>query len=285
MKNSFPTNSGLLATVRRRGAHRRRGLTLLEAILAVAILGMAMASLGTLVTIGARSAEKARDGTTAQLICESVMSQVVSGALPAEAVGLSQYFEDEPLWLYSVAIQPIPQTGTAELPLIEVRVLVQQSPDLSVQPIVYEMVRWMPDPTIVGVSQEETTEDAPFNGGALMIFPFSHSIPLSGGESRRSAYTLLELLLALALSALIMMAIGLALDLHLRSLERHRGQLEEAQLARAILRHIANDLRGAVRYEPPDLSGAMGVRRWRQRCRHVFIGWRRRWHRRWWNWR
>jgi hypothetical protein len=73
--------------------------------------------------------------------------------------------------------------------------------------------------------------------------------------SARGGYTLLELILALSLSALIMMAIGMALDLHLRALNTHSADLEDAQIARAVLRHIADDLRGAIRYEPPDLSG------------------------------
>ena len=74
------------------------------------------------------------------------------------------------------------------------------------------------------------------------------------GAHRRRGLTLLELLLALALSVLILAAVGMAIDLQLRTLETRRTYLEEAQLARAILRMIADDLRNAVLHQPQDFS-------------------------------
>lgn len=75
----------------------------------------------------------------------------------------------------------------------------------------------------------------------------------------RRGMTLLELILALALSALVLMAIGMAIELHFRMFDVRRTNVEEAQLARAVLRHIADDLRSAVQYEPVDLSGLEAV--------------------------
>jgi len=57
---------------------------------------------------------------------------------------------------------------------------------------------------------------------------------------------LLELILALALSALLLYAISMAVDLHLRALDVRRTNVEEAQVARAVLHMIATDLRGTV---------------------------------------
>lgn len=73
---------------------------------------------------------------------------------------------------------------------------------------------------------------------------------------RRSArgLTLLELLLALSLSVIILAAVGMAIELQLRTLETRRTYLEEAQIARAVLRMIAADLRSAVSHEPQDFS-------------------------------
>jgi len=65
-------------------------------------------------------------------------------------------------------------------------------------------------------------------------------------------FTLMEVMLALALSSLVLMAVGTAIDIHLRVLDSGRTKVEEAQLARAILRQIADDLRSTVRYEPDD---------------------------------
>ena len=67
--------------------------------------------------------------------------------------------------------------------------------------------------------------------------------------------TLLELILALALSVLVLMAIGMAIDMHYRMFDVRRTSIEETHVARAVLRSIADDLRTAVQYIPPDLSG------------------------------
>ena len=67
--------------------------------------------------------------------------------------------------------------------------------------------------------------------------------------------TLLELVLALALSGLLLMAVSMALHIHWKAFDVRRSRVEEAQLARAILRSIADDLRSTIRFEPPDLSG------------------------------
>ena len=71
---------------------------------------------------------------------------------------------------------------------------------------------------------------------------------------RRSAFTLLELMLALGLTTVILLAISMAIDLHLRSFDSRRKYLEESQLAREILNIIANDIRGVVQEYEQDLS-------------------------------
>jgi hypothetical protein len=63
-----------------------------------------------------------------------------------------------------------------------------------------------------------------------------------------SAFTLIEVLLTLGLSCLLMIVVGLAIDLHLRLLRTGRAEVEQAQLARAILHRISQDLHNAVQY-------------------------------------
>lgn len=72
--------------------------------------------------------------------------------------------------------------------------------------------------------------------------------------NRRSGFTLLEVILAVALTAIVVGIIAGAIDFHLRQLTVRRTHIEEAQLARAVLRQIANDLRAVVVYRPPDFS-------------------------------
>lgn len=74
----------------------------------------------------------------------------------------------------------------------------------------------------------------------------------------RSAFTLLEMLLALGLSAVVIGAIAMAVDIHWRVLDAGRRDVEEAQLARAILTRMADDIRGAVQYDPQQAEKLLG---------------------------
>ncbi|MEZ6105955.1 MAG: prepilin-type N-terminal cleavage/methylation domain-containing protein [Pirellulaceae bacterium] len=73
-------------------------------------------------------------------------------------------------------------------------------------------------------------------------------------RSPRSAFTLLEVLLALALSVLVVGAISSALYFHLRILEDQRNRVEQALVARGLLQMMANDIRSGVQYKPVDIS-------------------------------
>ncbi len=74
------------------------------------------------------------------------------------------------------------------------------------------------------------------------------------GGRRQRGYSLLELLLALSLTVIVLALANMAVEFHLRSLDKRRTQLEESQLARSILRLIADDLRGAVQHFEQDTS-------------------------------
>jgi len=75
----------------------------------------------------------------------------------------------------------------------------------------------------------------------------------------RRGLTLLELLLALAISAFLMAAVAMAMELHFRALDTRRSQVEEANLARAVLKRMADDLRGAVKYVEVDTEAIDGA--------------------------
>ena len=75
------------------------------------------------------------------------------------------------------------------------------------------------------------------------------------GLLRRGGLTLLELMLALALSTLVFMAIAMAIDVNLTAFNKRTADIEQAQLARAVLRLIADDLRGAIEESAADFSG------------------------------
>lgn len=73
-------------------------------------------------------------------------------------------------------------------------------------------------------------------------------------KKSRTAYTLLEVTLALALTAVILGLIGMAIHVHLGVADKSRGQVDEAQLARTLLQLIAEDLRNAVPFTPGQSS-------------------------------
>jgi type II secretory pathway pseudopilin PulG len=133
---------------------RRGGFSLLEAILALAILTSSIAVLGELVRMGSQHAALARDLTQAQFLCESKINEIATGALGA-AVGVSDSPLDAALaggssdWVYSVAVAPL------ELPyLMAVQVTVRKNEPANKRPATYTLTRWMKDPSVTPVASD-----------------------------------------------------------------------------------------------------------------------------------
>lgn len=70
----------------------------------------------------------------------------------------------------------------------------------------------------------------------------------------RSGLTLLELMLAMALSGMLLYAVGMAVDLNLRTLEQRRGVIEQSRIARGVMRLISSDLKRVVMEYEQDMS-------------------------------
>ncbi len=90
------------------------------------------------------------------------------------------------------------------------------------------------------------------SGGACKHAPYHR-----GRGIRRRAFTLLEVLLALALSMLVLAAVGSALRFYLLAFNSSQANIEESRLARALLCRIADDLRSTIPYAPPDVESMM----------------------------
>jgi hypothetical protein len=78
-------------------------------------------------------------------------------------------------------------------------------------------------------------------------------------NKHRSAFTLFELILAVALSAAVLSLIGMAINLYLKRVDMSRTRVEEAQLARSILSMVADDLRASAIYQPQDVSSVASL--------------------------
>src|SRR5258706_11418534 len=85
---------------------KRRGLTLLEVLLSIAIFGGALVAIGELIRIGSMSAATARDLTEAQRHCNNVMAEVGAAIIPPESTSQAEV-EGYPGWLYSIEAGPV----------------------------------------------------------------------------------------------------------------------------------------------------------------------------------
>ncbi len=130
----------------KRVAAMKRGFSLLEVILALAILCGTLAVLGEMAGRGMRDAEIARDLTQAQLLCETKLAEITCGALPAEPVERAQFDTIDGLdvrgipWLYSIRTEPSEEEG-----MLVVRVTVEQDLPERQRPVVYSIDRWILD--------------------------------------------------------------------------------------------------------------------------------------------
>ena len=125
---------------KRNHSRGRRGFSLLEVLLSIAILGGAMVVIGQLVNIGYRSAIEARIRSDANILVDGKMAEVSAGIIELESVS-SSLIEENPDWMYSVDVQESTQLG-----LLMVTVSVEQTPNSTANPISMSVIRYMPDP-------------------------------------------------------------------------------------------------------------------------------------------
>lgn len=126
----------------RRTRALRAGMTLLEVILAIAILGGSLAMLGELVRTGTRAAREGRLLSTAQLLADSILAEITAGVSQPEATEGAIDFGGFG-WSYIVEIKQVDQQG-----LLAVNVTVRESADLSQQATSYSLVQLMIDPQV-----------------------------------------------------------------------------------------------------------------------------------------
>jgi type II secretion system protein I len=133
----------------------RNGFTLLEVILALVILGGALAIFGEVMQLANRNAADARAESQAQLLAESVMDQILAGALDASnAARQPLEVVDATPWLYSVAI------GTTDrLGVIPVEVVVEQDLEPRFNPVKFRLFRWLPSAAESDENADEAAAD------------------------------------------------------------------------------------------------------------------------------
>lgn len=145
-----------------KGEGIREGFSLLEVILALAILGVSMAVLGEVARLATRNAAYARDMAQAQLLCESKMAEIAAGiAWPEPVAGARIAPEDlvdpaDPVpWVYSIRTASVEEPG-----VIRVEVTVSQDLPPARRPAACMLVRWIADPGIE-LSEPPEAEESP----------------------------------------------------------------------------------------------------------------------------
>lgn len=115
----------------------RSGFSLLEMLLAMAILLGSIAVLGELARLGRVSGGRAAVLTQAQLLCESVMAEIVAGQQAPESVE-GQPLPESPGWLCSIERTMLETPG-----LTAVRVTVSEDRPEGERPLSFSLTRWM----------------------------------------------------------------------------------------------------------------------------------------------
>ena len=88
----------------RGAADARCGITLLEVILATAILAMSMAALGQLTFNGVDAALRTKMESEAAIRCRSVINEILAGSLTATHES-ERHFRDTTDWTWSVSVR------------------------------------------------------------------------------------------------------------------------------------------------------------------------------------
>lgn len=141
---------------------RRRAFSLLEMILALAILGTSLAILAQIADTGVDAAREARALASARMICQTKLNEQLlnmqSGMTPVAVVDAqTEPFDSEATetFSYSVEVQPGQMDG-----LLAMRVTVNAyAADGSQLLATYSLDRWVIDPAL-GLEEAELEEEA-----------------------------------------------------------------------------------------------------------------------------
>lgn len=137
----------------------KRGLSLLEVIIALAILVGSAAVLAQLMDMGQRHALRAADMTEAQTLCQNLLNELLAGEMSWESTE-AQPVDPFSAWDYSVQIEPL-EDGM----LSWVSVIVRQHPAEELADadapaaLEFRLTRWVYHPEPDSASNAEPTSN------------------------------------------------------------------------------------------------------------------------------
>jgi prepilin-type N-terminal cleavage/methylation domain-containing protein len=122
----------------------RPGFSLLEVVVATAILLASAILLSELAAVGRQHASSAEDLAAAQRICQSTLNEILAGAAPLAPID-KEPLGNEPGWVYSVEIEPL-ETPFAQPGLAVLRVTVTEDVEPPRRAAQFTLSRWIRDP-------------------------------------------------------------------------------------------------------------------------------------------
>lgn len=142
----------------------RKGISLLEVVLSLAILAMSAGILAQISWTATDNGLIAHRLATAQILAESKMAEIVTGAIPLQgAVGWTPITDIVPsgTWYYQV------QTVTAVRPdMVGVRLSITDETGMNENREMFFVVRWMIDPSLGLDTLPASTNTSGANGSA-----------------------------------------------------------------------------------------------------------------------
>lgn len=141
---------------------RQAGFSLLEMLLALAILGGALAVLSRIADTGMSAARESRDLAGARILCQTKLAEImldVTAGITPQAIATANFempfdSQSSSVFQYSVDVQPAPLDG-----LLAVRVVVESlDPNTASPRNRYALTRWVIDPTL-GLEEAEAEEE------------------------------------------------------------------------------------------------------------------------------
>ncbi len=151
-------------------ARPRLGFSLMEMLVATAILLVAVGVLTELADVGQRHARGAEDAATAQRICQNLLDEMLCGARPLDSVS-DTVVAEEPDWTFSVELKPL-ERFEWDPRLAELRVTVMKTPEDSQPGKPFSLTRWIRYPSGDKASAQASTS------------PPRRSIAVPFGEAR-----------------------------------------------------------------------------------------------------
>ena len=137
----------------------KAGMTLLEVIISLAILGGSVAVIGEMARASFQNARIAKDTVQAELLAESILAKIQIGSIEMSPVfnvpvgsdrsdiimdthAVSDGSTSVVLWFYSIEVNEVPASFGVDF-LVELAVTVRQNVPESQRPVVCRLVRWL----------------------------------------------------------------------------------------------------------------------------------------------